>query len=89
MTADDRRDAPLRRLCRATPAATGAPSSGRRSSRCSTQSRIAPRYALVREQVGLLNRQLANNLGAIVTIKSFTAEPREVDRIAAESGEYR
>ena len=41
------------------------------------QRRIAPRYADVRDRAGRLSGQLANNLGGIATIKSFTAEPRE------------
>ncbi|MDJ0976537.1 MAG: ABC transporter ATP-binding protein [Planctomycetota bacterium] len=53
------------------------------------QRRIAPRYAAVREQVGLLNGQLANNLGGIATIKSFTNEAHEVERITALSDDYR
>ena len=36
--------------------------------------RIAPRYSAVREQVGVLNGQLSNNLSGIATIKSYTAE---------------
>ncbi|MDZ7704738.1 MAG: ABC transporter ATP-binding protein [Trueperaceae bacterium] len=53
------------------------------------QQRIAPRYAEVREQVGLLNAQLANNLGGIATIKSFAAESFETERIRTESNVYR
>ncbi len=53
------------------------------------QRRIAPRYAAVREQAGLLGSQLANNLGGMATIKSFTAEAREVERIRELSDEYR
>ena len=53
------------------------------------QRRIQPRYASVREQVGLLSAQLANNLGGVATIKSFTAEEREVTRIAELSDVYR
>lgn len=52
------------------------------------QNLLAPRYAQVREQVGLLNSQLANNLGGIATIKSFATEQYEVNRIAAESDDY-
>lgn len=52
------------------------------------QRMLTPRYAAVREQVGILNSQLANNLGGIATIKSFTAEAREVDRLARESTVY-
>ena len=53
------------------------------------QRKLAPRYAAVRQQVGLLNGQLANNLGGIATIKSFTAEAHEVGRMANESNRYR
>ncbi|UCH26518.1 MAG: ABC transporter ATP-binding protein [Trueperaceae bacterium] len=53
------------------------------------QRRIAPRYAAVREQVGQLNSQLANNLSGIVTIKSFTAEDFETERLSRESDIYR
>ncbi len=53
------------------------------------QHRLAPRYAAVREQVSLLNGQLANNLTGITTIKSFTAEDYEVARIRKQSNAYR
>lgn len=53
------------------------------------QRRLQPKYAGVREQVGLLNGMLANNLGGVSTIKAFTAEERESERIAAESDAYR
>jgi ATP-binding cassette subfamily B protein len=53
------------------------------------QNKLAPRYAAVRAQVGALNSQLANNLGGIATIKSFTAEDHEVERVRQESDEYR
>lgn len=53
------------------------------------QKLLAPRYALVREKVSLLNGQLANNLAGIVTIKSFTAEAYERERINRESWAYR
>ena len=53
------------------------------------QKLLAPRYADVREKVGLLNGQLANNLGGITTIKSFTAEKYEIQRIAEHSEAYR
>jgi ATP-binding cassette, subfamily B, bacterial len=51
--------------------------------------RMGPRYAAVREQAGRINGVLANNLGGIATIKSFTAEDRETARIAGESDRYR
>jgi ATP-binding cassette subfamily B protein len=53
------------------------------------QRRLAPRYANVREKVSLMNGQLANNLTGITTIKSFTAEAYEAQRIAAQSDAYR
>ncbi|CAD5916050.1 ABC transporter ATP-binding protein [Planktothrix agardhii] len=52
------------------------------------QKLLAPRYADVREKVGLLNGQLANNLGGITTIKSFTAEQYEIQRITEHSEAY-
>jgi ATP-binding cassette subfamily B protein len=51
--------------------------------------KVAPRYADVREQVGLLNGQLSNNLSGIATIKSYTAEDHEVGRIRELSDDYR
>ena len=53
------------------------------------QKQMAPRYAEVREQVGLLNGQLANNLSGIATIKSFTAEGLEAERVSGGSDLYR
>ena len=53
------------------------------------QRRLAPRYADVRENVSLINGQLANNLTGITTIKSFTAEEYELGRIEAQSDAYR
>ncbi|MEZ4267362.1 MAG: ABC transporter ATP-binding protein [Myxococcota bacterium] len=52
------------------------------------QARIAPRYTVVRERVGLLSGQLANNLGGIATVKSFNGEAREVERIGRLSQDY-
>ncbi|MDZ8054174.1 MAG: ABC transporter ATP-binding protein [Aulosira sp. ZfuVER01] len=53
------------------------------------QKLLAPRYADVREKVGLLNGRLSNNLSGITTIKSFTAEDYESARVAEESNAYR
>jgi ATP-binding cassette subfamily B protein len=53
------------------------------------QRRLEPRYRAVRTQVGVLSGTLANNLGGIATIKAFTAEQREVERVAGESEAYR
>ncbi|MGM0558675.1 MAG: ABC transporter ATP-binding protein [Myxococcota bacterium] len=53
------------------------------------QDLLAPRYAEVRERVGMLNSRLSNNLTGIATIKSFTTEQYERGRIEEESDEYR
>ncbi|MEY3223668.1 MAG: hypothetical protein RLZZ203_2524 [Cyanobacteriota bacterium] len=53
------------------------------------QKFLAPRYADVREKVGLLNGRLSNNLSGITTIKSFTAEDYEATRVELESNAYR
>ncbi|HEY6745472.1 MAG TPA: ABC transporter ATP-binding protein [Mycobacteriales bacterium] len=53
------------------------------------QRRLTPYYARVREQVGELSATLTANLGGITTIKAFTAEDREVERVAGVSGDYR
>ena len=53
------------------------------------QSRIGPRYAEVRKEVGLLNALLSNNLSGISTIKSFTSEELEIERVRAASQAYR
>jgi ATP-binding cassette subfamily B protein len=53
------------------------------------QRRMEPRYARVRESAGGISSLLANNLGGIATIKSFTSEDREIDRVATESDHYR
>ncbi len=50
---------------------------------------LEPLYADVRERVGLLNSSLSNNLQGVATIKAFTAEDREVERIREESDDYR
>ena len=53
------------------------------------QESLAPRYADVREKVSLLNARLANNLSGITTIKSFTTEAYEIERLNTESEGYR
>jgi ATP-binding cassette subfamily B protein len=53
------------------------------------QRSIEPKYAAVRKRAGEINSQLANNLGGVATIKSFTAEDREVERITRASERYR
>ncbi len=53
------------------------------------QKRLAPRYANVREKVSSLNSRLANNLSGITTIKSFTTEGYELERLRHDSDAYR
>jgi ATP-binding cassette subfamily B protein len=53
------------------------------------QKRIEPRYATVRDEAATINGQLANNIGGIATIKAFTAEDREVERVTVASDRYR
>ena len=52
------------------------------------QRKAGPLYADVREKVGDLSSRLANNLGGIATIKSFTAEQREAKRLKESSEAY-
>lgn len=52
------------------------------------QKFLAPYYSNVRDKVGLLNSRLANNLGGITTIKSFTTEAYELDRVRYDSEAY-
>jgi len=52
------------------------------------QKRAQPRYARVREMVSLLSARLNNNISGVTTIKSFTAEDREQERLANESRDY-
>jgi ATP-binding cassette subfamily B protein len=53
------------------------------------QGQLAPLYADVREKVSLLNSRLSNNLSGITTIKSFTTESYEIQRVTDESEAYR
>jgi ATP-binding cassette subfamily B protein len=53
------------------------------------QARLAPRYDTVRDQAGLISDRLSNNLSGIATIKSFTAEAYERDRVYQDSNAYR
>jgi len=52
------------------------------------QSRIAPRYADVRLKAGNIGTLLENNLTGITTIKSFTGEDREFERLRITSEDY-
>lgn len=53
------------------------------------QRRLDPLYARVRAAVAKLSEALSANLSGIATIKAFTGESRERDRIAAASLTYR
>lgn len=52
------------------------------------QSRIQPRYARVRERVGDLNRQLANALGGVATVRAYGAEQTMTAHVARASTDY-
>ena len=54
----------------------------------SFQKRLAPLYGDVREKVSLLSTRLSNNLSGITTIKSFTTEHFELDRLRFDSLAY-
>ena len=53
------------------------------------QRRLAPRYAEVRERAGAIASQLANDLGGILTIKSYGAEAWSSRRLGERSDAYR
>ena len=53
------------------------------------QRRLAPRYLKVRENAGDLASRLSNNLGGMLTIKSYTAEAWELARLGEQSQAYR
>ena len=50
--------------------------------------RATPLYADVRQRVGDLSSRLGNNINGMATIKSFTAEMRESERLRAASDDY-
>jgi len=52
------------------------------------QRTLEARYDAVRAAAGRIAGTLTNNLGGIATIKAFTAEDREVERVAADSRAY-
>jgi ATP-binding cassette subfamily B protein len=53
------------------------------------QKRLEPRYANMREKVGYLNGRLSNNITGVATIKSYTNEEYEIQRISESSNEYK
>ena len=52
------------------------------------QRKAGPLYSDVREKVGDLASRLSNNLSGIATIKSFTSEDREAERLREASEAY-
>jgi ATP-binding cassette subfamily B protein len=52
------------------------------------QRTLERRYDEVRAAAGRIADTLTNNLGGIATIKAFTAEEREVERVSADSRAY-
>lgn len=52
------------------------------------QKRALPLYASVREKVGLLSQRLSNNISGILTIKSYTQETYEAERLEKDSRDY-
>ena len=52
------------------------------------QKKLAPKYKNVRNKAGLLASRLNNNLSGILTIKSFTKEKWELNRLNKESLAY-
>lgn len=53
------------------------------------QRRLQPRYDEVRAAASRIGDTLTNNLGGIATIKAFSGERREVDRVGTDSQTYR
>ena len=52
------------------------------------QKGLSPRYRAVREAIGKMNSSIFNNLIGILTIKSFTSEQQEIERIKLLSKDY-
>ncbi|MGI8459869.1 MAG: ABC transporter ATP-binding protein [Propionibacteriaceae bacterium] len=50
---------------------------------------LAPLYTRVREAAGEVSATVSTNLGGLATIKAFTAEAREVERVREVSHAYR
>ena len=53
------------------------------------QRQLAPRYRDVRQRAGDMASRLTNNLGGMLTIKSFARESWELDQLRRESEAYR
>ncbi len=53
------------------------------------QRRLAPRYGDVRRRTGDMASRLTNNIGGMLTIKSFAQERWELEKLRRESDAYR
>ena len=53
------------------------------------QRRLAPRYGDVRRRAGDMASRLTNNIGGMLTIKSFARERWELEQLSRESDAYR
>ena len=53
------------------------------------QRRLAPRYRDVRQRAGDLASRLSNNLGGMLTIKSFATEAWELEQLRTASDSYK
>jgi len=53
------------------------------------QRNLGPRYTEVRDAAGLMGATLSNNLNGIATIRSFTMEDKELERVEKLSNDYR
>ena len=53
------------------------------------QRRLAPRYSDVRRRAGDMASRLTNNIGGMLTIKSFAQEGWELEQLRRESNAYR
>ena len=53
------------------------------------QRRLAPRYGDVRRRAGDMASRLTNNIGGMLTIKSFAQERWELEKLRRESDAYR
>ena len=53
------------------------------------QRSLQPRYFNVREKAGMIAARLVNNIMGIMTIKSYTAQEYELERVRGESKAYK
>lgn len=53
------------------------------------QNRLGALYAVVRKKAGIVGARLGNNIMGIATIKSYTAEDYELDKLKKDSNAYK